>query len=254
MIITKNLVNKLFIAAFIMITLIGSHQLNAMEPQLVKASEKISLDADFQAYLVLSTLNNDHQCYLFPELVQIIATNVSKLIDKDCYEEHGGKYLNHPNSLLSFIENRCNESMSHTHIANIIKRCLNHSGTSLGEIKNCNGETAFHRIAYESLNINPRRNNVLARVEWVKILCLVAENEAWNIICMKNCMDYTPLLYSCDSADILNALLSTAPDYQEAWNLILTPCKCGDTVLDRAKLFHSTKSTELLESYRPKEQ
>ncbi|HJZ23436.1 MAG TPA: hypothetical protein VJ201_03195 [Candidatus Babeliales bacterium] len=247
MIITKSLVNKLFIAAFIMITLIGSHQLNAMEPQLVKASEKISLDADFQAYLVLSTLNNDHQCYLFPELVQIIATNVSKLIDKDCYEEHGGKYLNHPNSLLCFIENSYKD-MSHTHAANILKRCLNHSGKSLGEIKDKYDTTVFHQIAY------PRRNKVLVHVEWIKILCLVAGNETWNIICMKNYMDYTPLLYASSSADILNALLSTAPDYQEAWNLILTPCKCGDTVLDRAKLFHSTKSTELLESYRPKEQ
>ncbi len=254
MTITKNLTPKLFLTAFIMTTIVGSHQLNTMEQKSITTNEEVSLDVDFQTYLVLSTLNDEHQCYLLPELVQIITTNVSKLIDKDYYEKYEGQYLNHPNSLLCFIENRCSNSMSHMCIANLIKRCLNHISTSLGKIKNQDDTTVFHQIAYESIYINPKRNKVFAQVEWIKILCLVAGNEAWDIICMKDNIGCTSLRFNHRSPHIINALLSTAPSSQAAWNLIITPDIDDETIFDFVQWKNYTEIIELLESYRPKEQ
>jgi len=243
MTITKNLTQKLFIAAFIMATMTDSHQLNAMEKKSVNTIN----EADFQAYLLLSAIDNNHQCYLPSDLVQLIATNIFELIDKECYEKYK-EYLNHPNSLLEFIENKRNESMSHRSIAIMLKRYLNYSGTSLGKIKNWDGQTVFHRIAYE-----PARFNI-PKVECVKILCLVVENEAWDVICMKDDYNNTPLHCNWDSIQIINALLSAAPNPQKAWNLIITPNKNGYTVLVKTIEKGYFNTAKLLESYLPKEQ
>ncbi|HJZ23904.1 MAG TPA: hypothetical protein VJ201_05580 [Candidatus Babeliales bacterium] len=252
MTIAKNLTHTLF-TAFIMITMTSSHQLNAMEQQSVKASEKISLDADFQAYLLLSTIDNNPQFYLPSELVQIITTNVSKFIDKKCYEKHGA-CLHNPEALVNFIEERCSKSMSHMSIANIVKRCLRYNRKSLSEITSTNGETVFHSILVHPIVFDengPDIEDILSSVKLIKIVHLIVEDKAWAIICMKDIRGCTPLHYAEYSTDILKTLLSTTPDHQEAWNLILTPCKRGDTVLDRAKNNHYTKSIKLLKSYRP---
>ncbi|HJZ23433.1 MAG TPA: hypothetical protein VJ201_03180, partial [Candidatus Babeliales bacterium] len=53
----------------------------------------------------------------------------------------------------------------------------------------------------------------------------------------------------------VNELLTAAPNPQEAWNLINTPNKYGDTVLSLAEEIETTEGPliiQLLESYRPK--
>ncbi|HJZ23905.1 MAG TPA: hypothetical protein VJ201_05585 [Candidatus Babeliales bacterium] len=250
MMITKNLMHKLFIAAFIMITLIGSHQLNAMEQQSVKASEKISLDADFQAYLLLSAIDNNHQYYLFPELVQIIAASISKFIDKECYEKYGA-CLKEPFSLLRFIDNRYNNTMSNISIANIVKRCLKYSGKSLSEIKFPGERTVFHQIAFQS---NHEHFNTFAPVALcINILRFVAGSETWDVICIQDIYKRTPLHYFGPYFNKyeLAALLSAAPNRQKAWDLILTPDIDGNTILAMAKKYAPRKAVQRLKKYRP---
>ncbi len=252
MTITKKLTPKLFLTAFIMIIMTGIHQLNAMERKSATTSDKVSLEADFQAYLVLSILKIDHPCYLPPELVQIIAINTSKVIDKECHEKYGD-CLSNPESLVSFIEERCNKSMNHISTANIVKRCLRHSGTSLDKIKDSYGHTVFHQITFQDLHFV---DNILARVEWIKILCLVAGSEAWNLICMKN-YDYkeTPLHCNCELfsyTEIIKELFSAAPNAQAVWDLIIAPDKYNATPLNIATRNNHPKTIKLLESYRPK--
>ncbi len=246
--IAKRLTHKLSIVAFIML-IINSHQLNAMEQKSVRNINKVSMEADFQAYLFLSAIDNEHHCYLFPELVQIIATDVFNLINKEYYEKYNGKQLHNPFSLLKFIENKCNEFISDISIANIMKRCLNHSGKLLREIKFYNGTTVFHQIPCESFGINIKRRD-LARIEWVEILCLVAGNDAWNIICMQDDIKRTALHANHYSEYILYTLLSFAPRYRAAWKLIITPDKHGKTVLDY--VCDNGDTLSLLETYRPK--
>ncbi len=243
----------LLIAVFTITTLTNSCQHNAMEQKLVNAIDEISMEADFKAYLFLSALDNEHQCYLLPELVQIIASNVSKLIDKDCYEKHEGKFLNDASLLLSFIENKCNESMNHTCIANIVKRCLNHKKKSLSEIKGNYGGTVFHRVMYHAY-CRPKSNISIPIVEWINVLCLIAGKDAWNIICMKNINNNTSF-HTNASVDIIKALLPMAPNHQAAWDLIITPEDAtGESILQCAERNSYVELSELLELYCPKEQ
>lgn len=249
MTITKKLIPILFITTFIILTITNSQQLCAMEPETVKTSDETTMDKDFQAYKLLSLIDNDHQCYLLPELVQIIATNMSKLIDKDCYEEYG-VCLKDTTSLLNFIKDRCDKSISHISTETIIKHCLRHSCKSLNEIKDDWDLTVFHLIHKLEGSDNSRM------LYWIKTFKLIAGSEAWNIICMKSIDDYTAL-HTCTNqstkdSSIIKELLLAAPNAQAAWNLILATNGRGDTALDSAK--KKKNITQLFESYRPKEQ
>jgi len=246
MTITKNLTPTLFIIALIMITMTSSYQLHAME-----SKEEIIIDptmeVEFQMYKLLSLIDNDHQCYLLPELTRVIATNVSKLIDKESYERHG-TCLEDSTKLLRFIERKiCNQSMSHIFITTIIKRMLRHSDKSLSDIKSYNKGTVFH----DALSIGVTSSNL--RVQWIQILKLVAGSEAWNMIRTKNDLSHTALYHAIIRSYPTNELLSAAPNCQEAWNLILDHDECGNTILAHAfALKHP--DIEFLESYHPKEQ
>lgn len=246
MTITKNLTHKLFITLMLIIS--NSSQLHGMELEIVKTSDEITMDKDFQTYKLWSTLNNNHQCYLPTELVQTIATNVSKLIDKECYKKYE-IFFSDTGWFLIFIEHNT-ESISHTLMMHVIKRCLRHSGKSLDEITNSDRATIFHLIPCSStLSID-------ARLDWIKIFKDIAESEkAWNMIYMKDAFSFTALMWSLGShPSIIQELLSTAPNSQEAWNLIMTTDKTGRTTLDRARQNSKLDVVQLLESYRPKEQ
>lgn len=246
MIIIKNVMHKLFITTLIL-TITNSYQVHAMEIQAVKTSDEISVDADFQVYKLLSLIDNDHQCYLLPELVQIIATNVSKLIDKECYEECG-TCLNDPGVLLNFIQNKYDKSICHISTANIIKRCLRYSNKSLNEIKYADDSSIFICAITREVDNN-------THIEVIKTLKLVAGKEAWNLICMQDSQKLTviPWAVLLDSS-VVNELFSAAPNSQAVWNLIMTPNIYGDTGLDWVKNSKNTDLNKLLESYRPKEQ
>jgi len=263
MTITKNLTHKLFITTLIL-TITNSHQLHAMDstslyelrrtgPETVKTNDEITLNADFQAYKLFSSLNNDHEWYLPAELVRIIATNASKLIDKECYEKHNGKkHLDDPYYLLKFIENK-QDIMTHISIATIIKRMLRHSGKSVDEIKDSAERTAFHRVSdYEK--------SIMNNIDLIKILYLIVESEAWNIIWIKefrgNTVLHSTLINLSESpikfwVTFVKELLSAAPSSQEAWNLIITPNNRGTTPLKLAMSHSNTDIVQLLESYRP---
>ncbi|HJZ23437.1 MAG TPA: hypothetical protein VJ201_03200, partial [Candidatus Babeliales bacterium] len=150
MTITKNLMHKLLITAFIMIIMTDSHQLNAMEPEKVNVSYEPPMDADFQAYKLLSTLEDNPEYYLPAELVGIIATNVSKLIDKECYEKYDGKCFYISCHLVNFIEKK-QHTMSHVSIVTIVKRWLRHSNKLIDKTIFC--YIARYKISAECLKI-----------------------------------------------------------------------------------------------------
>jgi hypothetical protein len=256
MTITKNLM-RLFIASFITAT-ITTLQLHAMEMEFI---DPAAMKTEFQTYKLLSMIDNPDY-YLLPELVQIIATNVSKLIDKYCYAEyeayltkHGCIHIydpiNDPKTLLDFIKVKVDNKINHIFIANTVKRCLRYSGKSLGEIKYHDNSTIFHDI----MTFFPKETDD-DRLQFIKTLLLVAEKEAWNIICTKNNGDYDAILQTIPLKDhlLLNELLSVAPSHQEAWRVISTPNKGGITVIDRARNYVAPQTINLLESYRPKGQ
>lgn len=245
--ITKNLMRKLFTTTLIMLTIINSH---AMELERIKTSDEILLDADFQAYKLLSLTNENHQCHLPIELVQVIATNVSKLIDKKCYEE----LASYSFLLFDFIKDKQHASMSLVPIANNITRYLRHDGKSLDKIKFAGKQTVFHVLANVNTYIPSRSNGPHTQIEWIKIFCLVARKKAWDIICMKDYNDNTPLHFYYDSWQMVDTLLSVAPSLQEAWNLIMTTNKNGDTALNEARKKGWRSTVNFLESYYPKEQ
>ena len=249
MIITKNLTRTLFIATFIMLTITNYHQLHAMKPEKIKTCEEILLDADFQAYKLFSTLNNDDLWYLPYELIKIITANMFKFIDKECYENYG-KHLTIPDALFMFIVDK-QRFMSDISVANAIKRCLRCSGKSLDNIKNSDDSTIFHVIieSFEGSNY---------RVQWTKIALLIAEKTAWNIICMKNKNGRNAILEAVtlrqNDSLFISELLSAAPNSQDAWKAINTREYSGVNALDKAKAYGSLENVQLLESYRPKEQ
>jgi hypothetical protein len=257
MVITKKLIPTLFIATLIMLTITGSRQLNAMNPtslcelrrtgpETVKTNDEILLDADFQAYKLLS-LNNNPEYFLPTELIQIIATNVSKIIDKYCYEKYG-TYLNHPTFLLKFIQDRCDKSICHISTANIIKRCLRYTNKSLGEIKDGEDRTVFICAIDRKAH-----NNIY--IELIKTLKLVAGNEAWGLICMQDISKFTILTWAAPlDFSVVNELLSSAPNFQAVWDLIMTPDTYGNTAFGWARDSKNTGLIQLFESYRPKEQ
>ena len=247
MTITKNFTHNLFIATLIMLTMTNSHQLHAMALETIGTCDEIVMDADFQIYKLLSLIDQDHHSYLLPELIQTIATKVSKLIDKECYEKYG-KCLKDSTKLLRFIEHKiCNQSMSHISITTIIKRMLRHSDKSLSNIKSYKTGTVFH----DALSIGVTSSNL--RGQWIQILKLIAGSEAWNMIRTKNDLSHTALYHAVIGYYPTNELLSAAPNRQEAWNLILDHDECGNTILAHAfALKHP--DIEFLESYRPKEQ
>ncbi|HJZ23435.1 MAG TPA: hypothetical protein VJ201_03190 [Candidatus Babeliales bacterium] len=248
MIITKNLMHKLFITALIMITTTSSHQLNAMKKKSVKISNQI-LGAEFQSYKLLSTLNNP-PFYLLPELVQIIATKVSKLIDKEYYEKHGA-CLNNLRSLVCFIKHEpCYCLRNYISTINILKRCLRHSSKSLGEIKSPDEKTAFHQISFQCCDVY---TNFIFRAKWIYLLRFVAGREAWNVICMKDIYKRTPLHYFGPYFDKyeLAALLSAAPNRQKAWDLILTPDINGNTILAMTDKYIHIRPMLELKKYNP---
>jgi hypothetical protein len=246
MTIIKNLTHKLFITT-LMITITGSYQLHAMEPEIDKDYYETTMNKDFQVHKLWLTLNNDHEWYLPVELVQTIATNVSKFIDKECYKKYE-MFFREAGLLVIFIEHN-NESISHTSMVHVVKRCLRHSDKSLGEIMGDDKNTIFHLIpCWSMLSID-------ARLDWIKTFKRIAGSEAWNMICMKDTFSFTALQWSLGShSSIIKELLSTAPNAQEAWNLIMTTDKTGRTTLDRAKPEGRVDVIQLLESYRPKEQ
>ncbi len=257
MTITKNLMHTLFIIALIMISMTSSYQLNTMEPEKVKTILQTPMKAEFQRYLLLSTLNNPEYC-LLPELIRIIGINVSKLFDKYAYETYDGEhYLKHPILLIKFIKDRYNKSMSNESTAAIITRCLRHSNKALSEIKGVINETVFHETSWQEYIFTDQitaHNESLARVEWINILCLVAGNEAWNLICMQTTTSITSLMINHPYPQNVAALLSTAPDHQAAWDLIITSSTDEYNALTLAQALNSTETVKLLETYRPKEQ
>lgn len=244
MTITKILIRKLFITALFMLNVINSNQLHAMNPKIDKNNYETVMDKDFQVYKLLSSLNNNHEWYLPTELVQTIATNTSKLIDKKCYKKYE-IFFSDTEWFLIFIQHNT-ESISHTPMMHIIKRCLRHSGKSLGEITNSSRQTIFHLIPCWSLSID-------ARLNWIKAFKDITGNEkAWNMICIQDTCSFTPLTWSLGShPSIIQELLSTAPNIQETWNLIMTPDKTGRTTLDRARQNSKSDVVQLLESYNP---
>jgi hypothetical protein len=251
MTIAKKLQHKLFITTLIMLITTNSHQLHAMGSEVIKANDETTINKDFQMYKLFSSLNNDDQWYLPAELVQIITINVSKLIDKKCYEELSSySFL-----LFNFIKDKQHTSMRLISIANNIKRYLRHDGKSLDKII-CpyTKKTVFHELADINTYIPSRYNGLHTRIEWIKIFCLVAGSKAWDIICIKDRNDNTPLHFYYDSWQMIDVLLSIAPNCQEAWNLITTPNKNGDTALDEARKKGWRSTANFLESYRPKEQ
>ena len=236
MTITKNLTSTLFI----MLTIASSHSLHSMSSKKVEFVDPTTVELEFQTYKLFSSIHAD--------IAGIVAITVSKLIDKDCYEEYEDKeFLSHPISLFRFItDKQC--TMDHISMANIIKRCLRHSGKSLGEIKGYDGETVFHfATGLPVLNNNDD-------TELIKLLCLVTGDKAWDIICIKDTNNGTSLFPNLWSARAINTLLSVTPNYQEAWDLIITPNKEGLTALSFAQWAEHKETVKIFESYRPKEQ
>lgn len=204
--------------------------------------------ADFQAYMLLSTLKDNPECFLLPELVQLIAIKVSQLIDKNCYEKHDGERILHNSGLLfGFIRNRCATAMSYISTANIIKRCLHHSGKSLDEIKNDKEQTILHIITDKQISNYVRLNTI-------KLIFLIAEKDIWNIICLPRKNGSTALHeISFNDYTSVKELLSAAPDPQSAWNLITKPNNLNITSLQIAKMRKEKDISQLLESYCPKD-
>lgn len=247
MIITKIL-SRLFIASLITATITNSPQLHTMESETIETNDEIALDADLQAYKLLSTLKNDSQYYLPIELVQTIAMKISKLIDKDCFEKNKTCTWE-PAELFAFINTK-QKVINHISVANTIKRCFKHVGKSLSEIQSNDGETIFHYI------INLFGISDDDRIQCTQIALLIAEEKTWNIICMKNNNDQNAILYATQlkNVSLIRELLSAAPSLQEAWKIISTPNKWGINAIKRATYFASPEIVQLLESYRPQEE
>ena len=242
-----HFLKNVFITLFFVVTTSTSHRLNAMESKAMTAMLEESVASDFQIYQLLSFVTKDNpQLYLPDEVTQIIALNAYEITEKlraECYEEYRS-CLGSPGIVLSFIEDSFKKSMSHTVIVNILKTCLNYSGKSLSEIKDSYSQTVIHHlIAYWSFNL-----------DFVKIIFLVAGDQAWDLITIKNCNGNMALHYPLQSPAI-KELLSMALSPEQAWLLINTPNNDGKTPLSLAMRHNADKKViKILESYRPKEQ
>ncbi len=227
----------LFFVLSLVVAAVTSHQLNAMEDAMTAMLEK-HVASDFQIYQLLSAAaQGNPELYLPAEVIHIIASDV-------CYQKYGG-CLRSPDNLLKLVKDSLNKSVSHMTIVHILKTCLSYSGKSLSEIRDSSRYTVLHQLNFfyhgyyhESIQDN------------VKIVCLVAGDQAWNLITERDDNGNTALHYLWDPS--INQLLSTAPNPGQAWALINSLNDRGETPLRLVKLNGKIEFIEILESYRPK--
>ena len=245
-----SFLKNVFITLLFVATTSTSYQLNAMEKEMTAMLEK-PVASDLQIYQLLSAITKDNsQLYLPHEVTQIIALNACEITEKlraDCYKKYG-KYIETPDSILTFIEDCLKKTVDHTDIVTILKTCLSYSGKSLSEIKDSNGDAVIHNfiLMYYELNL-----------DCIKIIFLVTGNQAWDLITIKNIHGNTALYYELYYQLDLSAikdLLRMAPSPEQAWSLINTPNDGGKTALSLATQRENKEVIEILESYRPKEQ
>ena len=240
-----------------------SRQLNAMNwrnachkvQPLLTETETIMLEgsraSDFQIYQILSVVTKDNpQLYLPNDVTKSIALNACEITEKfraECYKKYGA-WICSPDAILTFIKDRLHQAPlknimdHHTAIVTILKTCLNYSSKSLSEIKNLYSDTVIHYLSIRySFNL-----------DFVKIIFLVAGDQAWDLITTKNCNGNTALHYQLHSSAIKD-LLSMASSPEQAWSLINTPNYDGHTPLSLA-MKCNVQVIEILEFYRPKEQ
>ncbi len=242
----------LFFVLFAIAT-VTAHQLNAMDwqkyctPVHIPPSQPAVLASDFQIYQFLSAVMHNPDSYLPAEVTHIIVSNAYKITEKlraECYQKYG-ECLCSPDSILNFIKGGLNKSIHHMTIVDILKICLSYSNKSLNKIKNTYGHTVFQYFNFSNHTYQQFRQ------DYVKIICLVAEDQAWNLITERDDNGNTALHYCLEP--FISELLNTAPSHQEAWRLINTRNNDGQTALSLAKQY-GRKVIENLESYRPKEQ
>ncbi len=229
------------------------HKLNAMEEKALTAILEETAASDFQIYQLLSAATKPGSpLYLPVEVTKIIAMNAYE-ISAECYQKYG-ECLGDPYTVLTFIRKSFKETMSHMIIVNILKTCLSYRGKSLSEFKFSGGNTVFHYM----MGLVSIRDNL----ECAKIICLVAGNQAWDLIKMKDDLDRTVLhRASCASVLVIKELLRIAPSPEEAWKLINAQNSWGETALSIAARHtpfslagkqQNEEIIEILESYRPK--
>ena len=285
-----HFLKNVFITLLFVATTSTSHQLHAMEEEMTAMLEK-PVASDLQIYQLLSAITKDNPQLCLPhEVTQIITLNACEITEEErCYEKYR-KCLFSPGTVLNFIEDSLNKSMSHTYIVNILKTCLRYSRKSLSEIKSDEGHTVLHHMSHIK--------NILLHLDCVKIILRVVGDKAWHLIKMQDSYGYTVLhdsvhlsvtsineilsaAHCCPeelwefickrinsghtalhllaikpfAAETIKALLSFVSCPEKAWSLINERNPNGKTALSFAMEYNENKEvTEILESYRPKEQ
>jgi hypothetical protein len=197
--------------------------------------------SDFQIYQFLSAATKDNrELYLPEEVTDIIAMNACTIT----YQEHGA-CLNSPDDVLYFIRDSLNTCTSHMTIIDILQTCLSYSRKSLTEIRYSDKTTVLHSMKI----IDPD-----SRLDCIKIVLLVAGDQAWDLIKTQDITNSTVLhSFACvSSPTVIKELLSYAPCPQEIWELICARTYCGETALYKlASRCFTIDSIITLLSYAP---
>ncbi len=244
--------------------------MNAMEEEVMTAMFEKPVASDLQIYQLLSAVTKDNpDLYLPDEVTRIIVINaytVTEKIRATFYPRYGLCVSFPYNNFLSFIEDKLNHSTNRAIIVDILKTCLSCSSKSLSEIKGSERDSVLH---YIKDCIWP-----IQRPECAKIICLVAGDNAWNLIKTKDESDCTVLHYASkvpvdrdvmkkplspiaspeEACKFIQELLSAAPSPKKAWRFINEQNDKGETALSLAEKQQNKEIIEILESYRPKEQ